>query len=946
MKIINNIPEGIDELKKEALEDPKLNISHRLRFDFPELIEDKAALGTFLDRLDLSAEKKIELIADVRKIQEQLIEKREHTAGYKPDPWRIFRKDYNAFYNISRTVFNQVFNAVNQVQLVKYDETKCDKNVAAFVNTVMKLEADPSKRLQLVSVCFSNLRLLLQKVQQDYQPSFAKALTTTALQLWKKGPTAVSAYTADALAVLKFDENNNDYFLENNVVYYKFSSVLNAQKDSALIISPSEFFIKKWCSDNDLQNIQTYFTVNDKTELNTLSLREQKNINWISFSDVETFIKNHGASLRNILIFNNHIEAVNAMSIIDVCRQEHSQIENLMLFTSDAYVNALNGSGNLDFFLLTSAWIFPANINHSTRPARKLLLNFSFTADQNASIHLYKYALLDNGKNQYLLRKPYVIEAEKCEMQQDENLRDAYAAFENDYLRRTNQIRARAQIIQFTDEITLKMTVSINSNNVTRISAFALDPVTGRELPGTRASKKSISADQAVSWTKHKYPYVNERKKDGNKTSIRKNITDAYLPYLEHKRISLKSFVYLYPECDKIIGNNEDIFIVLNSMLGSYFPGDITPEIMNTALDLLYDSFPALGKKYEIQQMVSSILDLAVDKGYAEENRVKETVEAITNQTKALYEVRNALVRKHLDQDQMMKIMNTCIRRFSKGDSKALAVMIKLLTGLETSAVAALKWKDLKYVKDFDTYQLLVQRGASFDGKTVNPFAKKEAYRKVPLPAFLTDFLFQEKDRQKKILNIIDDKQLKEQSMIGGGSHSINGVMVIWSPSQLNEYIRRLMKPYIGKEMILLPSEKNEFEEVDLRNYNGDIFRSNFRHYALSRCGYQKDEVDYLTGNKPDSTFARNYCDYANDAVQYHLRLKEDRFANLFSKAEDATLSYVHLDGSVFHTGCDSHHCAQVSFIVERGYEDEIQVSNKHGFTVDIEQVKNGGDQQ
>lgn len=54
MKIINNILEGIGELKKEALEDPKLNISHRLRFDFPELIEDKAALGTFLDRLDMS----------------------------------------------------------------------------------------------------------------------------------------------------------------------------------------------------------------------------------------------------------------------------------------------------------------------------------------------------------------------------------------------------------------------------------------------------------------------------------------------------------------------------------------------------------------------------------------------------------------------------------------------------------------------------------------------------------------------------------------------------------------------------------------------------------------------------------------------------------------------------------------------------------------------------
>ncbi|MDY3931539.1 MAG: hypothetical protein SOZ08_07550 [Erysipelotrichaceae bacterium] len=946
MKIINNIPKGIDELKKEAHGDPKLNISRRLRFDFPELMEDKAALSSSLDRLDLSAEKKIELIADARKIQEHLIETREHTAGYKPDPWKEFKKHYHAAYNISRTVFNEVFNAVNQVQLKKYEETNCDKSVAAFVNTVMHIEQDPLKRLQLISLSFCNFKLFAQKIPQDYEPSSARALTAAAFQLWKKGPTAVTAYVPDALAALKFDENNNDYFLENNVVYYKFSSALNVKKDSALIISPSEFFIKKWCADNDLQNIQTYFTIQDKTELNMLSLRKQRNINWISFLDIESFIKGHGALLRNILIFGNHIEAANAMSVIDTCQQEHLRIENLMVFTSDAYVNDLQNSGRFDLSLLSSAWIFPAEINHGTHPSRKLLLNFCLDADQNAHIRLYKYALLDNGKNQYLLRKPYVIEAEQDEVENYTSLRDAYAAFEADRLRKTDQIRRQAQNIQFTDEITLKLTVSIKGNHTARISAFALDPVTGRELPGTRASKKSIPADQAVSWVKYEYPYIYERKKDGSRVSIRKNITDAYLPYLEHKRISLKTFVYLYPECDKIIGNNKDIFIVLNSILGSYSPGDIISEIMNEALDLLYGSFPGLGKKYEIQQMLSSILDLAVQEGYAAENRVKETVENISNQTKALYEVRNALVRKHLDQDQMMKIMNTCIRRFSKGDSKALAVMIKLLTGLETSVVTALKWKDLRYVKDFDSYQLLVQRAASFDGKTVNPFSKKEAYRKVPLPAFLTDFLLEEKDRQKKLFNAVDDKQLKEQSIISGGSHSINGVMAIWSPSQLNEYIRRLMKPYIGKEMILLPSEKNEFEEVDLRNYNGDIFRSNFRHYALSRCGYQKDEVDYLTGNKPDSTFARNYCDYANDAVQYHLRLKQDRFANLFSKAKDATLSYAHLDGSVYQTGCDPHHWTQVSFIVERGNDDEIQVRNQHGFTVDIEQVKNGGEQQ
>ena len=112
-------------------------------------------------------------------------------------------------------------------------------------------------------------------------------------------------------------------------------------------------------------------------------------------------------------------------------------------------------------------------------------------------------------------------------------------------------------------------------------------------------------------------------------------------------------------------------------------------------------------------------------------------------------------------------------------------------------------------------------------------------------------------------------------------------------PSSLDRLCRDVISLLgIPDHIIEIPDKEKGTKETNLSHYGGDFFRENFRYWALNKAKFTIDEVLYLIGNKPETTFGIFYCDYLNDASQLVLYTKLLRLDTLFSENKDIQASY------------------------------------------------------
>ncbi len=140
-----------------------------------------------------------------------------------------------------------------------------------------------------------------------------------------------------------------------------------------------------------------------------------------------------------------------------------------------------------------------------------------------------------------------------------------------------------------------------------------------------------------------------------------------------------------------------------------------------------------------------------------------------------------------------------------------------------------------------------------------------------------------------------------------------------------------------NQELITLPKSEKEVREIDLQSYNGDLFRSNYRHHCLKECAFEKAEVDYLIGNAPDFTFARNYCDFGNEMAQYLLKVKQDRFAALLTKQKDLPARIFESNDGNFISEQNLSGKTELSFSLNGNAT--LYVDSEHGVDVEIRKI-------
>lgn len=944
MKKFNLIQEN-SKLIGNYINDPQQkDIISFLRFEGNGVIEDFPTAKNVISRPTFGQRQQGNLIYACMKVEELLENNRKHQKGFVRNPWVEFQKKYSNEPKLSfvtEELFTNFYTTTNRIKLVKENELVVQKDIQKLLDLLEKFSNDLKWQLQMFNYFVNDIMKLHQTLAAELSRKPIEGLTakkaTSTINKIFSSMIDPKLYVFDIGLLFEYNPDCNDYFLENHKIFYDFTSKLRDTSKEVLVFQPSSWFLEKWNSDPYLENVDVTFVIENKYLCSIYSATYNKHFHFISTDDVGDYIYTNQGSIGNLLLFLNKTDTnLIGKSIIEFCLNEYVST-NVCAFGSDDIVFEIYQSHKEDEnFCLQDVALFPPEVNYGTLPKRKSEIDFSlFPEEKEPTYNIRQYKIITNQQSQYLERKPLVIEVETTD--DEKKFRSLYRYGERNFSKKSDNLRNQSQEIYFSEEISIRYTLRDNEDNTKRINAYILDPKDHKTiLTQTKKSVRSVSETNIDEWLLKVYPYENVKQKAAI-YDIRSEMIKVF--DCDDEQISLKTLRYFHPELDEIFEGNEELFDRgLDSYLGTLCVQDITEEVIDNEIQRIYEGYDGIQKAIAFKNVLSDFFDALVEKKHIKHNPIKQVVLRISNESKAYVQVRNALVKRHFDKDQLVGIYQSALHMYKKGDCRGLAILIKLMTGLETNVICALQWKDLETIKVFENktfMRIIVRKKASFDGSSFMKLQKKEKYRYVPVCEELEKLLREEMSRQMDTYHISDFTTLKERAVIDGGKHLINGVVEIYSPSQTNEIIRRVLKKYLTKNEISLPTTAEEEKKMDLNDYMGDIFRTNYRHYAVD-CAFEKSEIDYLLGTKQDITFARNYCDYANPASQLILKIKQERFASIFQKINPESSKLIKGLVSKYVTDLDTQKRTNLT-ILAQSYEDtELEIENDYGFELKV----------
>ena len=215
------------------------------------------------------------------------------------------------------------------------------------------------------------------------------------------------------------------------------------------------------------------------------------------------------------------------------------------------------------------------------------------------------------------------------------------------------------------------------------------------------------------------------------------------------------------------------------------------------------------------------------------------------------------------------------LRRYEK-ESIWLAGVIKMFAGLSTREVCALQWRDLVRVSGTDVYQFVITKCVDDKGALVPYNAKDGAkkIRKIPVMPMLYMLL---QHRYQYLTETLGNENLKEEPIVLRSENRKSNLFA--RPRYVTEKCHILLdQAEIPMQMLTLPDEHGG-KETDMNRYFGDIFLSNFRYRANHTCALTRGELNYMLGLELPDTFAKHYCDYSSDLMQYAMANKLQRWS-------------------------------------------------------------------
>ena len=814
----------------------------------------------------------------------------------------------------------------------------------------------------------------------------------------------LSAAPGDSPTIIR-----NDVTLENGLIYSLLTSAFLANLEAeteTIIFFPTPFFVRKWIADSALAKKKVTFVMGDSMSAELLNFyisegtytakRDEK----LSFICYETWLKSMEGDKKfhwkEAMLFaaGRSLEEQNAW-YATIKKTAKSPVEIHALISSKEFENARSpfASELADPRIqLRSLALIPQGINNSTQPRRKLFLNASFDPDipsdekkEPQKTRLYAFTLNTDFKVQALSQRHLLpqnrgfLSIEQGKLAElDQSVRQLFQA---ELLERRAAGRQKNVAIsyEFTPDITIWCSKSYpKKDGYPRLEAYICKPPPrgkvqrgylerGAQIPETIKRTTSFTGRDICEWLEKTYPfsyryernyYRDERAKLGDsserlpakpakpRVSIRETIIEKTAAQFEKANLALKTLWYIYP-CLEDLMSGRDYKLLSEMMLtelGQNYVADMTEDACITQIEDLYpeESQAQLRRRCQI---LYTVFELARKQGHCRENPLQQLVTDEQHSNKMLAKIRGSLAVRSLTKEELTDVFQTITAKLESGETAYLGVLIRLLTGLESNIVCALKWGDFEEIADYGIYRLVVAHQVTNDGETVRGFDSLEDYRLLPCCKLLAAYLLQQKRATQESLASHYGGSIRNFPIVtaSGEKARWQDYEVMLAPKELERVSREILSAArLDAHMVTIPDYQKGSKETNLSHYQGDFFRENFKYWAQELCKFTTDELAYHVGNIPATTFGKFYCDFLNDVSQLTLYVKLQRLgAILACKEETMAVRKTYEGHSAFAHAfpAKGSRPAQIHICLSQeshGGTVQVAVENRFGLHIDV----------
>ncbi len=393
------------------------------------------------------------------------------------------------------------------------------------------------------------------------------------------------------------------------------------------------------------------------------------------------------------------------------------------------------------------------------------------------------------------------------------------------------------------------------------------------------------------------------------------------------------------------------LFCGSNQQLSDLPISGITEEKIFHALQL---TVPDGEDGHHYRRLLDLIFRMAVRRGYMDIHPFTPAKTSLKQECqKAMRQLREALGKDSLEFHELRKMLAFLLEPIDAAqtprvvaDSRWLAVLLRICTGMPLREVCALTWSNFHQIEDLDAYQLHVTHLINDFGEPIRitSYQYIQKFRKVPCPTLLSKLLLQRLKYMEQAYGIPAEAAMElpiafseEPGVQRVGRKKSKLQCTISQARKLSSIV--LKKAEIPSDVVTLLDAEAAFQE-ELNACRNDIYYSSFLHHANNVCGLSDGQVCYLVGRKGPNCFYNHYIDCMNSWVQLDMITRLDRlFAYVLPDDKASNCSYTtqvqHTDHSftVIPSG-NTLASADVTVVPTTPFCDEgirIRVACEHG---------------
>lgn len=328
-----------------------------------------------------------------------------------------------------------------------------------------------------------------------------------------------------------------------------------------------------------------------------------------------------------------------------------------------------------------------------------------------------------------------------------------------------------------------------------------------------------------------------------------------------------------------------ELFCGTEQAVSKLIIGNSKPEEYRQALGVLLPSKEHIPLKY--WEQINLILNAAKSRQYIIYHPLSDYLPAIRTQaSKRQREVRNALTKKTLEDDEERRIVDYLRSRMvAAEDGLWLLGLIAMFVLPNVREVLALRWMDFVGIANYGTYQLQIVNYLGNDG-ALKPTIDRSlrSYRCCPVPEFLASIILDYKQHLMTTYRLTDDQLaicpiiIERHALLKRTAH-IKPCSLKLATTKCREYIQQAE---IANNEIPLPSDTGEVMTSDLNQYHGNLFYTNLKYHLRHVCGFSESELCYVLGLAAPDTCAAHYCDYGYPALQQRMIKKMQRWTGRY----------------------------------------------------------------